>query len=89
MDLTTTWCGPDSQSRLPAQERTDMACPSCGSEKQKEFTAEMNIHFPGRAGRDKPAVWVFPKIMVCFDCGATLFALPEPELRVLESRVSE
>jgi uncharacterized Zn finger protein len=89
MDMTTTSCGPDGQSRLPAQERTDMACPSCGSEKQKEFTAEMNIHFPGQAGRDKPAVWVFPKIMACLNCGTTVFPLPEAELRILEARASE
>ena len=89
MDVTTTSSAPDSQSWLPAQERTDMACPSCGSEKRTEFNAEMNIHFPGREGRDKPVVWVFPKIMVCFNCGATVFALPEPELRILEARASE
>jgi hypothetical protein len=61
-----------------------MACVSCGSEKQKQFSAEMNIHFPGREGLDKPAVWVFPKLVVCFGCGSTLFAIPEPELDLLE-----
>jgi hypothetical protein len=65
-----------------------MACISCGSEKQKEFGAEMNIHFPGREGLDKPSVWIFPKVVVCFDCGVTLFALPEAELRQIEKGVA-
>jgi hypothetical protein len=88
MHMTTTSCESESQSGLSRQEKVHMACTSCGSEKQKEFGAEMNIHFPGREGRDKPVVWVFPKIIVCFGCGTTAFALPEAELRKLESDVS-
>ena len=62
-----------------------MACDSCGSEKQDEFTAEINIHFPGRKGLDMPAVWAFSKLEVCLGCGRTLFTIPEPELRLLEN----
>ena len=65
-----------------------MACGSCGSEKQTEFGAEMNIHFSGRKGLDKPAVWVYPKLVVCFGCGSTLFAIPKNELRVLQDEVA-
>jgi hypothetical protein len=65
-----------------------MACTSCGSEKQAEFGAEMNIHFPGLKGLDKPVVWVFPKLTVCFGCGLTLFTIPEAELRLLESGIA-
>jgi hypothetical protein len=61
-----------------------MACSSCGSVKQAEFSAEMNIHFPGRKGLDKPVVWVFPKLQVCFGCGLTLLTIPDTELRLLE-----
>lgn len=60
-----------------------MACRSCGSENQREFGAEINIHFPGLKGLDKPTVWVFPKLVVCLDCGLTQFTLPETELRLL------
>ena len=45
--------------------------------------AEFAIHFPGLQGLDKPIVWVFPKPLVCLDCGFTEFAIPERELRVL------
>ncbi|HTR25285.1 MAG TPA: hypothetical protein VMI10_14990 [Terriglobales bacterium] len=65
-----------------------MACKSCGSEKQTEFGAEMNIHYPGLKGLDKPVVWVFPKVLVCFDCGLALFTTPEAELRALEKGVA-
>jgi len=65
-----------------------MACKSCGSEKQAEFGAEMNIHFPGLKSGGKPGVWVFPKVVVCFDCGLALFTTPEAELRLLENGVA-
>ncbi len=65
-----------------------MACVSCGSEEQTEFNAEMIIHFPGRRGLDLPVVPVFPKLAICFQCGSTLFAIPEAELRQLEKGVA-
>jgi hypothetical protein len=43
----------------------------------------MGIHFPGLENIDKPAVWVFPKLVVCLDCGTAEFAVPEEELRQL------
>jgi hypothetical protein len=57
-----------------------MACTSCGSEKQTKLGAEMNIHFPGREGLDKPTVWAFPKLVVCLDCGSAQFTLQDTEL---------
>ncbi len=61
-----------------------MKCRSCGAEPQTEFGAEINIHFPGRRGLDKPAVLIFPKLVVCFECGFTEFTIPEDQLRLLE-----
>jgi hypothetical protein len=60
-----------------------MFCRSCGSVNQTEFGAEINIHFPGRKGLDKRAVLLFPKLVVCLDCGLTQFTLPETELSQL------
>ncbi len=65
-----------------------MACVSCRSEKQGEFAAEMNIHFPGLEGINRAAVLVFPKLTICFDCGSTICALPANELRLLEREVA-
>jgi hypothetical protein len=60
-----------------------MACRSCGSENRTEFGAEMNIHFPGLKGLDKPIVLLYPKLLVCSDCGFTEFEIAETELRLL------
>jgi len=62
-----------------------MACGSCGSERQQEFAAEINIHLPGIKGLDQPAVWAFPKLEVCLGCGLTLFTITEAELSLLEN----
>jgi hypothetical protein len=59
-------------------------CKSCGSVNQRKFSAEMGIHFPGLKNIDKPVVWVFSEIVVCLDCGAADFVVPEGELRQLE-----
>jgi hypothetical protein len=60
-----------------------VTCKSCGLEKQLEFTAEIAIHFPGLNGLEKSIVWLFPKLIVCLNCGNAEFAVPESELRVL------
>jgi hypothetical protein len=57
-----------------------MTCLSCGSVQQAELTAEMIIHFSGLKNLDKPGVWVFPKLLVCLDCGFSQFTVPETEL---------
>ena len=65
-----------------------MACGSCGSQNQTEFGAEICIHFPGLKNLDKPAVLVFPKLVVCLDCGFAQFTLPETELRLLREGIA-
>jgi len=63
-----------------------MACPSCLSRNQAEFPAEINLHFPGRNNLTKPTVWVFPKVLVCLDCGASKFVTPKNELSLLAEK---
>jgi hypothetical protein len=63
-----------------------MPCEACHSASQRTFTAEINIHFPGIRGIDMPTVWVFPKILVCMDCGTAQFTIPEAERKKLEDR---
>jgi hypothetical protein len=60
-----------------------MSCKSCGSLNQSKFTAEIAIHFPELKNIDKPVVWVFPKLVVCLDCGTTEFVLQDAELCLL------
>jgi hypothetical protein len=64
-----------------------MSCKSCHSESQSSFSGEIALHFPGLKGLNKPIVWVFPKLLVCLDCGFTEFAIPETELCVLRDGI--
>lgn len=61
-----------------------MCCLSCASGNQAEFTAEINVHFPGLKNLDRPSVFVFPKLLVCLDCGCSRFTIPETELARLQ-----
>ena len=54
-----------------------MACKHRSSDHQSTFGTEMNIHFPGIEGLDKPTVWVFPKVVVCLDCAFAEFVVPK------------
>jgi len=65
-----------------------MICKACGGRDQEECGAEVNVHIPGRKGLDKPAVLVFPKLVVCLDCGFTEFTIPENDLRLLEENTA-
>jgi predicted nucleic-acid-binding Zn-ribbon protein len=67
-----------------------MQCKACGSHNQTVFNAEINVHFPGLKNVDRPAVFVFPTLLLCLNCGFTEFTLSESELRLLdETQVSE
>jgi hypothetical protein len=43
----------------------------------------MGVRLPGLENIDKPTVWVFPKLVVCLDCGRAEFTAPEDELAEL------
>jgi hypothetical protein len=60
-----------------------MNCPHCASDTQAELTAEVNIHFRGLRNVDSPGLLVFPKLLVCLDCGFSSFTIPEDELALL------
>ena len=65
-----------------------MTCKSCNSENQRRFNSEINVHLPGLKNLDKPPLFVFPKLVVCMDCGFTEFAIPETALRLLGEDVA-
>ena len=60
-----------------------MHCVSCGSSRQAEFDAEINLHFSGLQNLDTPSMLQFPKVWVCLDCGFSRFCIPETELERL------
>jgi hypothetical protein len=65
-----------------------MSCRACLSGNQRRLSSEMNIHFPGMKGLDKPTVWAFPELLVCLDCGFTEFQVEETELRLLAEGIA-
>jgi hypothetical protein len=62
-----------------------MPCVSCGSRNKAEFPAEVNIHCPAVANPvgGQPGMLVFPKLLVCLDCGFSTFHASVPELALL------
>ena len=60
-----------------------MPCPLCASRNQEEFTAEVNIHFRGLRNVDNPGVLMFPRLLVCSECGFARFTASRTELALL------
>jgi hypothetical protein len=60
-----------------------MNCKRCGVDNQSKFPTEMNVHFAGWEGLDKPSVWVFPEVLVCLNCGLAEFDVPVRQLAAL------
>src|SRR5579864_9312186 len=60
-------------------------CKVCTSEKQSTFATEIAIHQPGLS---TPHIFLFPRILVCLDCGFTEFSIPETELPRLQESES-
>jgi hypothetical protein len=60
-----------------------MYCASCQSSNQAEFTSETMIHFSGVKNIDKPGVLVFPRVLVCLDCGSSRFTILGTDLALL------
>jgi hypothetical protein len=65
-----------------------MFCKRCSSENLGKFSAEINVHFPGREGLDKPTVWLFPEVVVCLDCGFAEFSIPQAQLLRLATQAA-
>jgi hypothetical protein len=61
-----------------------MSCKVCQSDNQTQFPSELCIHFPGGLeALDKGCVMVFPRLLVCLNCGFAECSIPEAELQVL------
>jgi len=60
-----------------------MSCQSCRLGNQVELSAEMMLHLGGLKNLDNSGVWLFPKVLVCLDCGSARFTVLESELALL------
>jgi hypothetical protein len=57
-----------------------MPCKACKSSNLRELPAEIAIHFRGMANLDTPAVFGYPTLLICLDCGFTEAVLEAAEL---------
>ena len=46
-----------------------MSCRLCRSNNQESFDGEVVLYLPKLVDVDKPPFPVFPKVLVCLDCG--------------------
>ena len=60
-----------------------MACKSCASEKQQDFSGELSVAFLAIEKLKKDPVYVVQKILVCLNCGYTELIIPNAELAQL------
>jgi hypothetical protein len=60
-----------------------MSCLGCGSKREAGFSTEMMVHFTGLNNLDKPGVLLFPKFLLCLDCGFARVTVPATELALL------
>ena len=60
-----------------------MSCRRCDFDNTGSFVSEIAIHIPGLNGVNRPIVWVFPEVAVCFGCGFSELIVPEEDLSVL------
>ena len=65
-----------------------MCCALCGSENQTHFAAEIMIHFSGAKHLANPGVLLFPRLLVCLDCGVSQLTLTEGELGLLSKSLA-
>jgi hypothetical protein len=66
-----------------AVEENAVTCKSCQKDNHGSFGGEVAIRYAGLEGPDKLIVWVFPRILVCLECGVAEFHIPGEELRKL------
>lgn len=60
-----------------------MNCASCQSSDQREFAAELCIHLEHA---DDAGILIFPRVLVCMDCGLVRFELAKNELSQLREK---
>jgi len=61
-------------------------CKSCASSNLIELNSAICLHSTGTRGLTKDAIFAFPKLVVCLDCGATQLTLSAAELQLVRER---
>ena len=58
-------------------------CKSCASGNLKELRSEICIHLPWFESSNREPLFIFPKLIVCAECGFSEFLFPETQLRTV------
>jgi ribosomal protein L40E len=70
------------QSSVISVDPTEVqTCRVCGSTELRTYSSELEVYAPGPGNLDKPALFLFPQVLVCRDCGAARFMVPVSELQ--------
>jgi len=66
-----------------------MSCSRCLSLHQTELNTEINLHVRGLPNLGEPGIFVFPRVLVCLDCGLSEFVIQKRELaQILEKKLT-
>ena len=65
-----------------SERELSMSCKVCNG-RQAQFAAEVCIHFSGIRRLDHPSVFEFPTLLVCMECGFSVFNVSQADLAVL------
>ena len=60
-----------------------MSCVQCASNNEAEFPTELVFHFFGLQGLDKPGIFLYPKILVCYTVAFRGSRRPQPKRHYL------
>jgi len=63
-----------------------MSCTRCLSLHQTELNSEINLHVRGLPNLGESGIFVFPRVLVCLDCGLSQFIIEERELAEIMER---
>jgi uncharacterized protein with PIN domain len=63
-----------------------MPCTSCGSENLRTFKGAIAVRLPELEKMGGPPVWIFPELVLCLVCNASLFAVPAESQRELVTK---
>jgi hypothetical protein len=66
-----------------------LSCGSCGSVSAIELASETCLHFPGLKGLNMEPIFIFPKTVVCLNCGSMQSSLAEREIEQVEESRSQ
>jgi hypothetical protein len=60
--------------------RNTTICKSCASSNLRELRSEICVHLPAFVSLNKDPFFIFPKLIVCAECGFSEFIFPEAQL---------